>query len=349
LKRTHVVLLHAGYWALYLALLVLMLGLLRLQFRGGAAIPEILFASPIGFVAIAPNLLAFYGAHAFVFPWFLERRRAARAIGAVLALAILATGLAIGFLRVALGPDQPVFRSGAEIAGLSASLIAVCAIHATIALVMRGFTSWYDDLRLKEELRTKSEEMETALVGAKLDPHFLFNTLNNVDVLIGKDPNTASDYLQRLSEILRYVLYRSRETRVPLADELAYVDRYVELERLRSPNPAFIDWRVAGTTTGLVVAPMTFIPFVENAIKHTPDRRVDGAVSIHFDIEGTRVSLSCRNTMNGRQSEMPDSGGIGNDLIRRRLSLLYPGRHTLTMGDDGRTYSAQLVLEVDRC
>ena len=348
MKRTHVVLLHAGYWALYLALLVLMLGLLRLQFRAGPSIAAILFASPIGFVAIAPNVMAFYGAYAVVFPTLLERRRMGPSVGAVFTLSILATALAIAFLRLALGPDQPVFRSGFEIAGLAASLATVCAIHATIALVIRGFTAWYDDLRLKEELRARSREMEAALIGAKLDPHFLFNTLNNVDALIGKDPKTASEYLQRLSEILRYVLYRSRDRRVPLAEEIAYVERYVELERLRSPNPGFIDWRVAGNTDGLAVAPMTFIPSIENAIKHTPDRRIGGAVSIRFDIEENRVSFSCRNVTSS-DSAASDSGGIGNELIRRRLALLYPGRHVLMMGVEGVGYSTRILLELDRC
>ena len=325
-----------------------MLGLLRLQFRAGPSIPAILFMSPIGFIAIAPNVLAFYGAYSVVFPAFLERRRMALAVGAVLALSTLATAIAIAFLRLALGPDQPVFRSGFETAGLATSLATVCAIHATIALVIRGFTSWYDDLRLKEELRAKSHEMEAALVGAKLDPHFLFNTLNNVDALIGKDPKTASEYLQRLSEILRYVLYRSREARVSLREEIAYVDRYVELERLRSANPGFIDWRVTGDADGLAVAPMTFIPSIENAIKHTPDRRVDGAVSIRFDIEGTRVSFSCRNATQGDPA-MPESGGIGNELIRRRLGLLYPDRHTLTLDPEGAVYTTRIVLELERC
>ena len=210
---------------------------------------------------------------------------------------------------------------------------------------MRGFVNWYGDIKVKEALTRKTHEVELALVRARLDPHFLFNTLNNLDVLIARDPAIASEYLNKLSDIMRFVLYEARGERIPLADELQYIDKYIALERIRTRRAGYVVHEVTGDPGGLSIAPMTFIPFIENAFKHTEGLKADGAIVSRIVIEGGRVSFECVNARRPPPEAAAEPGGLGQALIRERLQLLYPGRHTLEAGECGDTYAVRLTID----
>ena len=319
-------LLHLGYWTLYLLLLAFLFVIVRAQ----AQVFAILFASRIGLLLIAPNLLAFYLAYLWFFPALAARKRSLPLV-AVASAAVLATT----FVFIASPPQ--------ETASLSVCLTLLALIHMVIALVMRGFLGWVDDLALKEELRRKTSEVETALVRAKLDPHFLFNTLNNIDVLILRDPAVASLYLNKLSGILRFVLYEARADRVPLEAELSYLDKYVELQRIRTVNPKLVSSNTVGDARGLMIAPMLLIPLVENAFKHAQGQRAASSIALEVAIEKKRVAFVCSNRYGTRET----SGGLGNVLMRRRLALLYPQRHTFDIADQNGTYTASLTIDLD--
>jgi len=346
MKRGAVVALHAGYWLLYLSLLAVLFATLRLQLHRGPSPWTTLLASRIGLMAIVPNVVAFYLAYALLFPLLARRRTVALllcgALGAVGSVALVALGL-----YAALGAELAPFSDVRELALLLGSLGAVASIHMAAALGMRGFVTWYGDLQAKEELQRRTHEVEMALVRSKIDPHFLFNTLNNIDVLITKDPDAASSYLHKLSEILRFVLYETGAETIPLAEELAYVDKYIALERIRSASPRYVECEVAGDPAGYRIAPMVFLPFLENAFKHAEGRKTDEAIVIRFVIEGDRLTFRCENRH--RRAERPAreaAGGLGNELTRRRLALLYPGRHALEISDHDDTYTVLLRMDL---
>jgi LytS/YehU family sensor histidine kinase len=212
--------------------------------------------------------------------------------------------------------------------------------------VIRGFIGWYGDVKVKEDLLRKNHEVELALVRSRLDPHFLFNTLNNIDVLITKDPSRASTYLKELSELMRFVLYGSRQETIPLAEELGFIEKYIRLEQIRVARAGFIVHQVEGSPGAIQIAPMSFIPFIENAFKHSAGQREDGTIACRVVIEAGRVRFECRNRY-GAMSNGAAAGGLGNDLIRRRLELLYPGRHSLEVSDRDHLYSVALSLDLD--
>lgn len=342
--RTAVAALHAGYWSLYSLLLVLLLIIGRLPERPGWAIAGALLRSPIVVLAIVPNVAAFYVSYGILVPRLLARRRLAALAGSATAVC-LATGVfGLALLYLLFGGSQPVFARGTEMTALALSLAALAAIHVTIAGVLRGFVDWYRDLKVKEALARKTHDMELALVGARLDPHFLFNTLNNLDALIARDPAIASEYLNRLSDIMRFVLYEAKGEMIPLASELAYIEKYIALERLRTRRAHYATHEVVGQPGGLWIAPMTLIPFIENAFKHTEDRKDDGAIASRVAIDGHRVRFECVNHCHP-SPRAADAGGIGQALIRQRLALLYPGRHVLEAGVQGDRYRVSLTIE----
>jgi hypothetical protein len=343
MKRAIVVLLHTGYWAAYLLLLAFLLALARLQYRGDPSQLLMLF----GMMGLVPSVLAFYWSYRVLFPLALAPRRfGILALGAGLGCAG-AIGVTLALLYVTRGSAAPPFSRGtAGLTVLAILLSPLALMHMMVALVLRGFVGWYGDLKVKEELARKQWEMETALVRSKIDPHFLFNTLNNVDVLILKDPATASVYLNKLCDIMRFVLYEARAETIPLADELAYIEKYIGLEQIRTANSEYVSYTVTGDTKGLMITPMIFIPFIENAFKHGESRKQDGAVEIRVVIEGGRVEFDCRNRYRPNPVPASDHRGLGHELMRRRLALLYPNRHTFDITDRDNVYHVHLTIDL---
>lgn len=265
MPRSVVAVLHIGYWGLYLLLIATMV----IGSRMNTPVPQFLFSTSAGFLLIAPNVVAFYVEYLLLAPrWFPRKRFGLVALFSVLT-ALSTSLLCAVVLGVASSHVTPVSRTSLANAAAFISWLSVLAlIHMTLALVIRGFISWYEDIAVKEQLRQKTSEVEAALLRARLDPHFLFNTLNNIDVLIMRDALAATNYVNQLSDILRFVLYEARAERVPLDAELAYFDKYIALQRIRMTNPRVVSYTLSGATRGLSIAPMLLIPFVENAFKH---------------------------------------------------------------------------------
>ena len=345
MNRGLAALLHAAYWILYVVLIGLVLAMLRTTHGAGRPAVDLLVAWPILVLAVVPAAAAFYAAYGPIFSRFLAHRLLARLAAAVGAGSLASSGLGLVLAYLLFGPNQPVFASTGEIAVLVVSLSVLAGIHMSIALVMRGFVDWYGDIRIREELTRRTHEVELELVRSRLDPHFLFNTLNNIDVLIARDPVAASEYLNKLSEIMRFVLYEAKDDTIALIDELSYIEKYVALERIRTRNAGYAAHEVVGDPAGLSIAPMTFIPFIENAFKHTEGMKSDGAIVSRIAIEGRRILFECANRCLPDTPAAREPGGLGHELSRRRLQLLYPQRHALETGRRGDTYVVRLTIQ----
>lgn len=346
-----VAVLHIGYWGLYLLLLTLMV----VASRSNMPAARVLFQSTAGLLLIVPNVVAFYAQYLVLTPRLFPKRKFGL-LALFTVLTALCTSIVVAAVVVAINHRMPgAIRSPGDSVAFVTWLSVLALIHMTIAMVMRGFISWYDDIAIKEQLTRRTEEVEAALVRAKLDPHFLFNTLNNIDVLIMRDAQAASNYLNQLSDILRFVLYEARGERVPLDAELAYFDKYIALQRIRIANPKLVSYTLSGDTTGISIAPMLLIPFVENAFKHAAGQREDNAIVVAIAIENSSLTFVCSNsyqhTKTLRAPNSPNAivaGGLGQELITQRLSLLYPKRHTLAVSDSNNRYSVRLTLDLDR-
>ena len=178
----------------------------------------------------------------------------------------------------------------------------------------------------------------------KIHPHFLFNTLNNIDELIETGVETSSAYLHKLSDILRFMLYETKTESIALADELAYIEKYIDLQKLRVSNTSYTDFSIHGSPSGVTIAPMIFIPFVENAFKFVDNKKTGNAIRIQVDISSESIIFVCENASNANIYAGSKQGGLGNSLIQKRLELLYPGRHILNVAHPSNTYSIKLVI-----
>jgi LytS/YehU family sensor histidine kinase len=209
---------------------------------------------------------------------------------------------------------------------------------------MRGFISWYGDIKLKEDLTKKNFEMELALVKSQINPHFLFNTIHNIDILIEKDAKQASAYLNKLSDIMRFMLYETKTEKIFLARELTYIEEYISLQKIRTSNPDYVHYTVNGEAGNLLIEPMLFIPFIENAFKHSENTKSVNTITIQFDIAPGKIIFSCENHYLKHAKNNPAQSGLGNELIKKRLALLYPGSHTLEVNNANEIYKVQVTI-----
>ena len=189
-------------------------------------------------------------------------------------------------------------------------------------------------------------EAELQNLKSQLNPHFLFNTLNNIYSLIAFSPERAQEAVHDLSRLLRYVLYDSSQPMVPLEKELDFIRNYVELMRIRLPEHVTLTTDISAATPETQVAPLLFISLIENAFKHGVSHNKPSFIDLKIHQEGTRIVCSIRNSDFPKDNGQDKSGsGIGLQNLSRRLELLYPSHHIFTYGQKGDEYVCLLELQ----
>ena len=209
---------------------------------------------------------------------------------------------------------------------------------------------WVRDLREKQELEKRTMQSELRFLKSQINPHFLFNTLNSLYALTLKKSDNAPEIVIKLSEMMRYMLYECNEKQVLLSKEVNYIHNYLALEKLRQGKDIDIVFNTAGNISNQMIAPLMFIPFLENSFKHGLSNNIDaGFVHINLSVENDKVYFTVRNS---KPEKMPvshpkrKSGGIGLANVRRRLNLLYPDRYLLDIADNPKSYGVRMELEL---
>lgn len=345
MKRSFIVLIHIGFWACYMVLVFIVLGM---KFGGEQNVSEariLRSVQIIAFFAFVPSLLSFYGFYFFVFPKNFQKKNLLLSFVYGVIISITAGSIGLQILTTSLGGN--CFDNQNEVNPLDIILFMafIGFITGVVSLIIKGFITWFDEIKLKENLLEKNHEMELALVKSQLDPHFMFNTINNIDVLILKDAPKASEYLNKLSEIMRFMLFETKTDSILLSKEIEYIEKYIELQKIRTANLNYVSYNVTGSSKNYVIAPMVFIPFIENAFKHTTNKKLDNAITINILITNEIIELICINKFNDNAPLKQEIGGIGNDLIQKRLHLIYPEKHTLQITNENNLYSVKLTIE----
>ncbi|MBK8492040.1 MAG: histidine kinase [Saprospirales bacterium] len=206
-------------------------------------------------------------------------------------------------------------------------------------------------LREMQELETQTMQSELRFLKSQINPHFLFNTLNNLYALTLKKSDLAPEIVLKLSEMMRYMLYECNEKQVLLSKEVNYLQNHLDLEALRQGSNVEVTFEVNGQISDQKIAPLMFIPFLENSFKHGLSHHISqGYIKIQLDVKDQTVRLFIENSK-PESLPLPDhsrrSGGIGLVNVRRRLDLLYPGKYELRLNDAPRTYAIELTLNLD--
>jgi two-component system LytT family sensor kinase len=143
---------------------------------------------------------------------------------------------------------------------------------------------------------------------------------------------------------MRFMLYETQAERIPLIKELTYIEKFIELQKIRTSNPHYINYTFTGNATDVMIPPMLFIPFIENAFKHAENKKTENAININFDIAKSKIVFRCENRFNPNAPLKQDGNGLGSELIKKRLTLLYPDKHTLEISKNNNLYKVELRL-----
>jgi sensor histidine kinase YesM len=197
----------------------------------------------------------------------------------------------------------------------------------------------------KKLLENERLNAELNFLKLQINPHFLFNTLNSIYSQAHFKSEQTEHSILKFSHIMRYVLYDSASDKIPLSRDLEYISNYIDLQKLRLSKNITIHYDVAGPVNGLSIAPLLLITFIENAFKHGISYTAPSEIKIAIAVTGNELSLTVGNAIT--RSSRESAGGVGLINARRRLDVIYPGRHMLDVVENDHLYIVNLKIELD--
>lgn len=209
---------------------------------------------------------------------------------------------------------------------------------------IRFFKFWFSNEIQREKLQQQNLKSELALLRSQLNPHFIFNTLNNIDTLIFKDPVTASKSIEKLGGTMRYMLYETDADWVTLEQELDYLRSMVDLIGLRLYERNAIRLKISGNSEGKFMPPMLLVPFLENAYKHGLKKGVAPLIDIKIHAGDSDLTFQINNQVSEKMVRKDPMGGIGLANVKRRLDLIFRHYYNLQIRDSNNLYEVVLTV-----
>jgi len=330
---------HSLFWAAFVLLLMLL--------EGWANGFWFTFANQlinVGFYGLIVYFNLFY-----LIPNYLTKKQFLNYCGLLIATTVIITPLKMVVLFLFYGATGVVEAQQQLLQNMNWQFMGTFVV-ASASTIFKIITDWARHLREKQELQTQTMQSELRFLKSQINPHFLFNTLNNLYALTLKKSDKAPEIVIKLSEMMRYMLYECNEKRVLLRKEVNYIRNYLDLEQLRQGKNVDINFEVQGNVSDQKIAPLMFIPFLENSFKHGLNNHISqGFVNIYLDVDDKHIHFYIENSKpeNLPLQDHRRSGGIGLVNVRRRLNLLYPDQYTLEIEDKPNSYAVNLMIDLD--
>jgi two-component system, LytTR family, sensor histidine kinase AlgZ len=293
------------------------------------------------------NMVVAYMNYFIFLPRFLERKKFGRYMLEFLGPFILLMVVRVYIQRYMVdGYTHQVeyfYRSTFIIQATATSLFIVIFVA-----MLRFAKDWFEFEAKKKAVENEKLTAELNFLKAQINPHFLFNTLNNLYYLAYSKSENTTEVIAKLSQMMRYMIYESNHAKVLLSREVEYMQNYISLERLRLNNQIPIRFDVEGNTEDVWITPLIFITFLENAFKHgVTNNNADAWVKVSIRIDKKNCIYRVENSkIINAQTDNGGKSGIGLQNVRRRLELSYPGEYTLSVDDQPNRYSVQLNLKL---
>lgn len=293
------------------------------------------------------NIAIFYINYLIILPKLLNRKKylwcAVSMIVLVLLVGLFKYGLAKFFEDIVLvRGDKKQYHLGFWEYYLSAIFISCLIMFLSTAL--KFMMDWFVNEKVKTTLENEKLHAELAFLKSQINPHFLFNTLNNIYSLAYQQSDKTPAAILKLSEIMRYMLYESNEDMVDLSKEIRYLENYIELQRLRFKNQAFVNLNISGEAQNQKIMPLVLISFVENAFKHGVATDEKYPIEISIRIEADKLRFNVSNKVHKLNKD--EAGGIGLINVKRRLDLFYQDHYNLEIKDHPEFYTSELLLDL---
>jgi two-component system, LytTR family, sensor kinase len=335
MKRKHIILIHIIFWVYIFnqSLSPLFINMVESNYFRDV------------FIDVALSIISFYSVY-FLVPFMVRYRY--KVVSVLTAVAMIIASIAVRTLFSLLIYKYIVQLPEKELVIDRVFFwyeVRSAVIIGIYAFLINFTISWFRNRKLEAELIMQKQASELALLRSQVNPHFLFNTLNNIYSLVYRKSDDAPEAIMKLSEIMRYMLYDANTEKVLLDKEITYLHSFIELQKLRLHDPDFVEFNVSGKTEGLTISPNLLISFVENAFKHGSRNVQEPGIIINLTAEPGKMCFTVSNFVRKEESIVKDSvGGIGLQNIRRRLELLYPGTHSLEIINSEEIFIVKLEI-----
>jgi sensor histidine kinase YesM len=224
------------------------------------------------------------------------------------------------------------------------SMFSYNFVYALWGTMFRFTIDWFKTKQKQKELEKQNISSELALLRSQINPHFLFNTLNNINSFVEREPEKASYGIVKLSEIMRYMLNQANTDKIPLDYEINYIKSYIDLQKLRVKDANYVSFAVHGATSDINIPPMLLMPFVENAFKHGKKHDVSPGIIIDLKIDNANLEFEVSNYIMPKYENAETEGGFGLKNILRRLELIYNDSYKLDIKNDNEMFVITLKI-----
>lgn len=319
----------------------------RFYFDKNSSQPMNFFMNYIVFGII--NVSAYFINFIFLMPELLKKRRkyglyVVSFFVLLVAVAILKTAIAI------LSSNQSMTYQH-----LDKTLVLSIYKYFFFAIFISGFilvsscvikfvTDWFVAERTQIKLESEKKDMELQFLKSQFNPHFLFNSLNNIYSLAYQKSDKTADAILKLAELMRYMIYESNDDWVALIKEVSYVKSYVDLQKLRFKDSAAVEININGIIDRQKIIPLILISFVENAFKHGVANDINDPIKININANTQILHFSVTNKKNNMNKDT--ARGVGLNNVERRLQLLYHQRYELNVVNSATHYTTELMLDL---
>jgi len=337
--------LHTGYWLLVLMqVLVVALGtgVLGTHFDWHLFITIVL---PVKALQVACSALFFYVNYLLLVPYVLKKSNIIIYILSLIGCLLLFSPLYYLMEQIV----YPLIGWKSYDLNLDFFFAFIIVLGANflnifLGLLLSYLMDWRSVRAEKEMLEKEQLTTELAFLKSQVNPHYLFNTINDIYALAQQQSAEAPEALLKLSELLRYMLRESDDPYVPLANEIDYLNNVIDLQKIGQKGHSHINFRVKGEVNQQKIAPLILINFIENAFKHGVFKDSKEPIQISIDIDGPAFHLHLINKINIAKKDR--TGGIGLVNVKRRLALIYPDRHELLVDRKTDTFVVDLKIQL---
>lgn len=343
IQKNRILLLHLAFWGVYFSFF-----LYQITFSRHGEEPDYGIAFIDAFAQIGTMALLSYLNYFYFLPRFLKNQNLWRyIIEFIVPFIVLVTALIYFKRYIYFDEHEPnhkgyLYSSKFVVQSFIGSLFIVIFVG-----MLRFAEDWFELEAKRKEIENEKLMAELRFLKAQINPHFLFNTLNNLYYLAFTNSPNTTQVIAKLSQMMRYMIYDSNHATVPMSKEIEYMENYISLEKLRLNNQIPINFEVKGQTDGLMIVPLIFITFLENAFKHGVSNNSENAwVNIFISVEGKQCTYRVENSKIPKNTNNEEKSGIGLQNLQRRLALSYPDNYELKVEDETDKYSVELSINL---
>lgn len=339
-QRNRVLILHILFWCIYLSFTFYQINFFQQQ-RGYDWTRALTFTSvQLGFTA----LIAYLNYYIFL-PRFMQHKKLLRYLFEFLIPFVILIAIRIVIQRYMV--DGYTYKVAYYYSGLYVvQAVSVTLFIAIFIGMLRFAADWFELEARKKAIENERLMAELNFLKAQINPHFLFNTLNNLYYLAYSKSDNTTVVIDKLSKMMRYMIYDSNHPTVLLSKEIEYMENYISLEQLRLNNEVPIKFEVKGEVNDIRIAPLIFITFLENAFKHGVNNKTSSAwVNVGIHLQGKQCIYTVENSKQPLPADSKEGkSGIGLQNVQRRLELSYPDKYSLQVEDKADSYFIKLNI-----